>query len=97
MAWERSFQVKAMSNAKLIYFPHDWNIQKGDMILIRTTVEGRTYTNTSKVQRNTSSYVYIPKFWPVYPGDIVDFKVSFANVPVRPEPVEDKAVPEPTE
>lgn len=84
MVWEKSIQVRAISNAKAIYLPKDWAIRKGDMLLTRCTIDGKNYVNTSKAQFNCSAYIYIPKFWPIYPGDIVDFKITFANVPVRP-------------
>lgn len=85
MAFLKSMPVKSTGNSKCLWLDRTWGIQKGDMLTIHAILDGKNYYHTTAAKVNSSKYVTLPKFWPVEVGDIIDVKISYANVPKRPE------------
>lgn len=83
MAYTRSFIIRKIGNSKAIYLPADWGIEKDEMVTVRAMVDGKEFVTTVKTHFKCSSYIYIPSFWPIAVGDIVEMKVTYANVPVN--------------
>lgn len=91
MAFLKSMQVKKTGNSKCLWLDRSWGIEKGDMLTIQTTIDGKTYFQTTSAKLNCSKFVTIPKFWPVEEGDIIDVKIAYANVPQKDTPRQRKA------
>lgn len=83
MSFLKTMQVKSTGHSKCLWMDRSWGIEKGDMLTIQVTIDGQTYYHTTTAKENCSKYVTLPKFWKVEVGDIIDVKISYANVPKK--------------
>lgn len=83
MAYLKTMQVKSTGHSKCLWLDKSWGIEKGDMLCIQITIDGKNYIQTTSAKENCSKFVTLPKFWPVEVGDIIDVKITYANVPQR--------------
>ena len=86
MVFVRSFPIRTVGQTYCIWIPHEWGVQKGDMLHIEMMIGGKVFHHTTRAQFNSSIYCTLPKVWPIHKGDIYDTRVNYARVPVRPEP-----------
>lgn len=86
MSFFKSMEVKSVGRSKCLWLPKEWGIRKGDMLYVQSTIDGKTYHTTTNAKQNCSIYIIIPHFWNCEKGDIIDVKIAYASVPIRPEP-----------
>lgn len=83
MPFTKTFIVKKVGNSKAVYLPADWGVEKNEMMTIQGTLKGKDYITTTKAHFNCSIYLFVPAFWPCSVGDMIDLKVTYANVPIN--------------
>lgn len=85
MVFVRTSTIKSKGNGRVIYIPSEWGFQGGEWVTIRMARPGATYpfsiTTRIKPQKTGSAYVNIPPEWPLFVGDMVDVKITYADIP----------------
>ena len=85
MVFVRTSTIKNKGNGRVIYIPAEWGFQAGDWVTIRMARPGATWpyslTTRIKLQKTGSDYINIPPEWPLFVGDMVDVKITYADIP----------------
>lgn len=85
MVFVRTSTIKNKGNGRVLYIPSEWGFSTGEWITVRMAKPGATWpyslTTRIKGQKTGSAYINIPPEWPLFVGDMVDVKISYADIP----------------
>lgn len=85
MVFVRTSVIKKKGNGKCLYIPAEWGFQGGDWVTVRMAKPGATWpfsiTTRIRPQTSGSAYINIPPEWPLFVNDMVDVKISYADIP----------------